>query len=119
MPITSEFILSGSASFSIETPHAHYVFHVQHVERGYWPEGWFVLMWNGKQWQYLGKLDDFTGQVRTTARSKADKDSYVMRLLNKTLARIWCGDHEAYEQFGYRTSIILSELSLTNESERI
>lgn len=101
--------------FVIGTPHNQsFTFRVQRVEcDGRWPEGWFVRLWNGKQWQYLGKLDDFAGQVRTTPRSKADKDSYFMRLLNKTLARVWCGDHEAYEQFGYRTSIILSELSLT------
>ncbi len=81
--IDLDFILSGSAMFSIDTPgRQRFTFHVQHVEGGCWPESWFVRLWTGKGWQYVGKLDEFTGQVRLTARSKCTGNCFTVRLLN-------------------------------------
>ncbi len=54
------------------------------------------------RWRYLGKLDDFAGQVRATAKSCRAQDSFELRLLNRVLARVWGDDHAAFESHGYK-----------------
>ena len=69
---------------------------------------WLVKMiaWAGTL--YVGKLDDFTGQVDLTERSdpimRDHSGQRVLKLLNHLLARIWCDDHEAYEQHGFKVT---------------
>src|ERR1700684_1457266 len=54
-------------------------------------------------WPYLGRLDEFTGQVvATKATTDEWKNSFAFRLLNKTLARVWGNDRQAYEVHGYK-----------------
>ncbi len=110
--ISKEFVMAGNATFTIELPagssQSHYTFKVQKVEAGdRWPEAWFVKMLTGpdntSDYSYVGKLNPFLGQVLMTSASKNKSDSFPARLLNRVLARVWCDDHAAYEQHGYKT----------------
>lgn len=106
--VTREFILAGDAIFTVETPELqHYTYRVEYQPAGErFPQAWFVKILtgpdNGSDYTYLGKLDDFTGQVKTTAKSSMTADAFPVRLLNRILARIWGDDHDAFERFGYR-----------------
>lgn len=114
--VSKEFILAGQATFTIEIPpqhqavcgdKTHYTFRVDYVEASdRWAEAWFVKMLAGpnneEDYVYVGKLNDHTGQVNATAKSTIRSDSAAYKLLNRTLARIWCDDHNAYEQHGFQ-----------------
>lgn len=116
-PIEREFVLAGDAIFTIEVgsrghsdePRApHYTYRVQRVEANdRYPESFFVKLLcgpdNTSDYKYLGKLDPFTSETKATAKSCRAADSFELRLLNKVLARVWSGDHAAYEAHGYRT----------------
>jgi hypothetical protein len=107
--VDRDFILAGDAIFTIELPGSgHHTFRVQYVEANdRWQEAWFVKALIGPDntcsYAYLGKLNEFTGQVTTTARSCWPQDAFPVRLLNRILARVWSDDHAAYEQHGYKT----------------
>lgn len=111
MPVGKDFILAGDAIFTVECPggpQPHYTYRVSHVEPNErYPESYFVKLLTGPSntddYSYLGKLDPFTGETRTTLKSKALEGSYPHRLLNRVLARIWGDDHEAYERHGFKT----------------
>lgn len=116
--ITPEWLLAGDAIFTISCPadwadrlgaKERYTFRVQRVDpkegSRYVTPAWFVKLLTGPEntsdYSYLGKLDDFSGQVRTTAKSCAAADSTVVKLLNRVLLRAWGGDHAAYEARGF------------------
>lgn len=108
--INRNFVLAGAAIFTIETPEGkHYTFRVDKTDpTDRFPNpAWFVKLLTGpdneSDYTYLGKLDDFSGQVSTTAKSKSFDGTYVLRLLNRVLARVWTGDHKAYIDHGFRT----------------
>lgn len=109
MSVSRDFILAGDAIFTVECPDAtHRTYRVQLTEKNdRWPAAYFVKLLTGpdntSDYSYLGKLDDYTGQVKVTARSAFDQDSFPVRLLNRVLARVWGDDHAAYEQHGYKT----------------
>lgn len=108
MSLSKQFILAGNATFTIEQPDGSWsTFKVQHVPaNGKFPEAWFVKMLTGANnetdYSYLGKLDDFTGQVSVTAKSCLPANHFKIRLLNRVLARIWSDDAEAFERHGYK-----------------
>lgn len=107
--ISKQFVLAGSAIFTIETPERHYTFLVDKVEptANFPKPAWFVKLLTGPDntgdYTYLGKLDDFTGQLILTGKSALPADAFPVRLLNRVLARVWTGDHKAYMAHGYRT----------------
>lgn len=115
--VSREWLLAGDATFTIEVPAAlvehhdyrpHYTYRVQRVPaKGDYPESIFVKLLTGpdntSSFTYLGKLDEFTGQVRTTAKSAKLDGTTPHKLLNRILARVWGGDHDAYESHGFRT----------------
>lgn len=106
--VSKEFITAGDATFTIDAPTGHHTYRVQRVEAtDRWAESYFVKMLTGpdntSDFTYLGKLDTFTGQVALTAKSRATPETFAYRLLNRVLARVWCDDHAAYEQHGFRT----------------
>lgn len=107
--VTKQFVLAGDAIFTIKSPDGkHRTYRVTRVEgNDRWPEAYFVKTLvgpdNTEDYAYLGKLDTFTGQVSTTAKSKSWQDTTRLRLLNRVLARVWTGDHDAYLQHGYYT----------------
>lgn len=51
---------------------------------------------------YVGRIDDYTGQVELTRRSMWTSKTAPFQLLNRTLARIWGEDYSALERFGFR-----------------
>jgi hypothetical protein len=113
MSISKEFVLAGRAVFTIKCPpglkYPHVTYKVTKVKatEQYREEAYFVSVLNGPDnthhFMYLGKLNPFTGHVSKTYKSSLGEDSFRFRLLNRTLARIWADDHQAYEQFGFRT----------------
>lgn len=115
MHVSKQFILAGDAIFTIEIPEkfrndgkSHYTFKIEHVEKNErFPESWFAKTLvgpdNSTDYAYLGMLDSFTGQVRTTTKSKFAPDCHRLRVLNRILARVWCDDHAAYETHGFET----------------
>jgi hypothetical protein len=114
MSISREFVLAGSAIFTVKTPDSspgagrHFTFRCDKVEASdRWPESYFVKLLvgsdNENDYAYLGKLDSFTGQLRTSAKSCRAANSFEVKLLNRVLARVWSGDHAAYQQHGYET----------------
>lgn len=108
MSISKQFILAGNAVFTIELPDGDYcTYKVEHVEaNGSWKEAWFVKLLvgpdNNEDFAYLGKLNDYTGQMTVTAKSCRKADDFGVRLLNRVLARIWSDDAAAFEKHGYK-----------------
>jgi hypothetical protein len=108
-PVSAQFILAGNAYFTVQEPNgSHHTFRVSHKEaNGNYKECWFVSFLSGSNnetdYTYLGMLDSFTGQVKTTKASAALEGCFKLRLLNRILARVWSEDHQAYEQHGYKT----------------
>ncbi len=107
--VTKQFILAGDATWTVERPNGtHATFRFQRVEASdRWPEATFVKLLTGpdntSDFTYAGKLDPFTEQVVTTAKSAWFEGTEPHRLLNRILLRVWQGDHEGYERHGYRT----------------
>lgn len=78
----------------------------EHVEaRNGYPENWFVRIHDG-QWAFLGVLDTFTSEIRTTPKSCMGDGHYCFTLISRILARIWCNDEAAYQQHGYRVEAL-------------
>jgi hypothetical protein len=117
VPVSKQFVLAGDALFTIEMPagsnpddrgRTHYTWLVQHVEANErFGESYFAKLLTGpentRDYTYVGRLDPFTGQVKTTQKSQQWEGTYPLRLLNRILARVWAGDHGAYEQHGFKT----------------
>lgn len=111
--MNADYILSGDAVFTVTLPAPvrgvrEYTYRVQHVETdGRFPEAWFAKLLVGTDldnpagYAYLGKLDTWTSQVAHTPKSTLPASAFAFRLLNKVLARIWCGDAEAFARNGY------------------
>lgn len=108
MSISKDFVLAGCATFTVETPDGHVTYKVTHKEaNGKFRESWFAALLTGPDnehsYTYLGVLNSHDGSVRLTAKSAYAANSYPVRLLNRILARVWLGDHNAYEIHGYKT----------------
>lgn len=61
---------------------------------------------NGRAF-YIGRINDFTGQVGLTRQSAWTEKTPAYRLLNRVLARVWGGDYDALERFGFRVEEVL------------
>ena len=108
MAITKDFVLAGDAVFTIDAPDKHRTYKVRlKPAKGNYPATYFVSTLAGpentKDYVYVGILDPKTGQVRTTDKSKTWTNTLRLRLLNRVLAKVWAGDHAAYEAHGYKT----------------
>ena len=113
--INKNFVLGGKATFTIEmesgfaSKHGlkdHYTFKVSHKEASMkFPEAWFVSMLTGpdnsSDFAYLGMLDKNQGDIRLTAKSKLTDDSMVVKILKRTLARLWAGQEEEIAKAGF------------------
>ncbi len=107
-----DFVLAGNATLTIQKPdgtHRTYRVRKADLKPGY-ADTWFVSLLTGpdntSSYTYLGKLDPFTGQCVPTAKSgwTEREPRGVVVLLNRVLARVWSGDHAAFERHGYRLS---------------
>ncbi len=106
--ITSTFVLAGNSTFTIKSPDGtHRTYKVERVEgNDRFPKpAYFVKTLTGpdntNDYTYLGKLDDFTGQVVTTAKSKSWEGTMRLRLLNRVLLRVWGNEGKLITDAGY------------------
>lgn len=108
--ITKTFITAGKAIFTLElasdfaSQHslpAHYTFKVNKKENT-----WFVSLLTGPDnyanYSYLGLLRPENGQVILTRKSRYNAETWVVKLLQRTLQRVWAGEQVALENAGFR-----------------
>lgn len=106
--LTKTFVCAGNATFSVKCPDGqHYTYRVRRTEptAKYPNPAYFVSLLTGPDntadYTYLGRLDDFTGSVTTTAKSKLPADSFPIRLLNRVLLRVWGDQQYLITEAGY------------------
>jgi hypothetical protein len=109
MKVTSQFLLAGDATFTIQTPdqgHRTYRITATEPNERYPKPAYFVKLLTGadntSDYSYVGKLDTYTFQVMPTAKSQLSASSYPVRLFNRVMARIACDDHAAFESKGFK-----------------
>jgi len=107
--ITKDFILGGSAIFTIEVPEdaqkrsgaqAHYTFRISSFRSNPDDEKshllWSVALLAGpdntKDYQYVGMLDPSTGDIRATKKSRFPDSSPMFKLIRWFVKRIWKGE---------------------------
>lgn len=114
--IGKEFILAGKATFTLEIPEhfaamhttpPHYTFRVAHKEASMrFPEAWFVSLLtepdNENSYSYMGILSAHDGKINLTRKSAYPKTSMVVRLLERTLDRVWANEGEKIEAAGFK-----------------
>ena len=101
----------GGVPFTIHVPEKYrsglkesYTFRVDFTRlfpRGLWVK---CITTDGTE-VYVGRLNDWTGQVELTGASQWKATTPALRLLNRVLARVWTGDYAAFEQFGFTATI--------------
>lgn len=112
--ITPEFILGGKAIFTISLPkefadkhQQHYTFKISLKEN---PDGsaigpYFVSVLTGPDnwanYSYIGILDEKTKQVRTTAKSKWNSETFGIKLLNRVLFKVFSNDSQSIIDAGF------------------
>lgn len=130
-PLSRTFVLGGNAIFTIDCeegkilvngrrrswlremmkrgrkPQPYYTYHVKYDASNlkYAPTYWVRLLKgpdDPKESTYLGILDDFSLQLRLTASSVLRSDALAVQVLNRTLARVESGDHDAIARWGFR-----------------
>jgi hypothetical protein len=118
--VTRDYLLDGQrALFNIHVPARqrralrcpailHFVVERLEPNHTHRRRTWLVKLVSSAGLAYLGKLDDFTGQVELTDKSDPltgdPQGAQLLKLLNHLLVRIWCDDHEAYEQHGFKVT---------------
>lgn len=93
--LQTNFITAGKAIFTVSNPTGtHYTYLIQKKEanNGY-AESYFAKLLTGpdntSHYTYIGTLDPTQGEVRTTAKSKIQRDDQPFRVLNWALKKIW------------------------------
>ena len=111
--ITREFILAGRAIFTLECPdgfqgNPHYTFKVwgKELDDGSGKTIYFASLLAGpcneSNYAYVGVLNSETGEVRLTKASKFSETTLAVKLLRRTIARIWAGERDAIEAAGFK-----------------
>ncbi len=119
--ISKEFVTAGRAVFTVEPSPAYidanaakgvevkpwYTYRVNRRDaKGKWPESWYVDLLSGPDntadYSDLGMLDNRTGQVRMTGRSRFREDSQPVLIVRRVLARLWAGEGAAVEAAGWK-----------------
>ena len=112
MTVSKDFVLAGNATFTVTAPDKHRTYRVTFQRgtprrngEGNWPDAYFVHTLTGPNnetdYTYLGMMNAATGEVFTTRASKTWDGTLRLRLLNRVMARVWAGQHEAYTAAGY------------------
>ena len=95
--LSSNFITAGKAIFTVSNGKGeHYTYKITKKEaQGNYPAAHFVSLLTGpdntSDYTYIGMLDVLTGMVRTTAKSRLQRDSKPVRVINWTLGLVWSG----------------------------
>jgi len=107
MNIDKDFVLLGKVTLTIELPSGnHYTYAINGKEGdSQYPPAWFVSLLTGsnneRDYSYIGMLEPKTGNVRLTRASKFNEDTLPVKLLVRTLARIWSDELDVIRQHGY------------------
>lgn len=116
MGVSKEFVTAGKATFTLEIPEAfaamhktppHYTYRVRHKEASMrFPEAWFVSLLTGSDnessYTYMGMLNPEDGSVSLTKKSGYVKDTMAVRLLERSLSRVWAGESDKIEAAGFK-----------------
>lgn len=109
--VTWEFVTAGDAIFTVEPPadfkcadrREHYTYWVQKSEDG---QVFFVKALRGpdntKDYVYLGLMNPNDGSVRTTGKSKFKRDSTIVKIVNRVLIMVRCGDQHKIVANGWK-----------------
>lgn len=115
--ITKTFITAGKAIFTLELDQAfasmhslppHYTFKINKkaADEKNPRDAYFISLLTGcdntSDYSYLGLLNAETGNVILTKASKVSDDSWVVKLLRRTLQRVWEGNQVMLEQAGFK-----------------
>lgn len=114
--IDKKFITAGRAIFTLELPNEfaadkdikpHYTFRVRKSKAtDKWPEAYWVNLLTGPDntadYMPIGKLDVDTGAVALTKNTKFTLDSWPVRLLQRTLARVWADEADKVAAAGFK-----------------
>lgn len=122
--VTKEFVTAGRAIFTLEIPDTfrtnwkaefgdtvkpHYTFKVNFKKgEGSYKDTYFIQLFTGTDnaeylhYTYLGMLDIQTGEVKITGKSCRDEDSVEVKLLRRTLKRVWADESDVLEQHGFK-----------------
>lgn len=110
-----EFFVAGKAVFTIEVPaqfqrdfktNPHYTYKIVRKEgKNGQPDAYFVYLLSGpdnfRNYSYVGKFNNLTGQLAITRNSKASDDAWSVRIFRRAIARIFEGHPEAIEKAGF------------------
>lgn len=114
--ITKTFLTAGRAIFTLElaTTFAqannlppHYTFKIKkkEAEKQGERDAYFISLLTGpnntSDYTYLGLLNKESGDVILTKASKYQADSWVVKLLRRTLIRVWAGEQKMLEDAGF------------------
>lgn len=115
MSVSKDYILSGKVQVVVTRPGiADRNWRIEKTEpNANFPRpSWFVkLQTESGAWIYAGRLDTYTGQVGLTAKSVVPASDARLLTLNRILARVWAGDHQAYTQHGFDINAVGEEQS--------
>lgn len=113
--LSKEFMTAGKATFTIEIPDslrdaehkAHYTFRITKKEASeQYKECYFVSMLTGSDnesdYTYMGMLDAESGKLILTKKSAYPQESYPVRLLSRTLVRVWANEQQAVITAGFK-----------------
>jgi len=110
------FITGGKATFTIELPadfsakndaSPHYTYKVSKKEAVTVDDRdvYFIALLTGPQndadYTYLGILNPRNGGVKLTRKSRLTDDSMAVRILRRTLARIWSDEQDIILEHGF------------------
>lgn len=104
--IDRRFVLGGKAIFTVSNPHdQHYTYMVKFKEgsNGF-PDAYFVMLLTGpnntSDYTYLGMLDERTGNLRLTKKSRMTDDSLPVKVFRWALSRVVWPEAQVPEGYG-------------------
>jgi len=104
--IDKRFVLGGKAVFTVSNNKGqHYTYLVQHKPADdKYPEAYFVRLLTGPDnmgdYTYLGKLDQRTGFMQLSPKSKMNADSLPVKVVRWALARVIWPEAQVPEGYG-------------------
>lgn len=114
--ITKTFVTAGRALFTLELAQSfakthnlppHYTFKIKKKEAAKEGErdAYFISLLTGpdntSDYTYMGLLNPLSGDVILTKASKFQAESWPVKLLRRTLARVWSGEQKMLEEAGF------------------
>jgi hypothetical protein len=87
--ITREFVMAGRATFTVDTPHDYYTFHVWKKRfKGAGRTWWFAYQ-DTRLGRYIGSIEPHAGRIQLTSKSWIGRDDPLFVTLQTVLDHIW------------------------------